>query len=72
MEKDVVGKILEKENWPRGIMVRPWKFKSADAKKASAGQGSVTITKAKENAQPSCNTLVVDVAEKTDLTENGL
>ena len=68
VEKEIVSKILDKEIWPRGIMVRPWKFKPADAKKSFVDMESA------ENSeqQPPCSSLAVDLTDKTDLSKNGV
>jgi hypothetical protein len=77
VEKEQANKILNKETWPRGIMVRPWKFKTVDAQKSPVHmEESMKTNKSEANGecnveQPSCNNLMVDVGVKTDLTKNG-
>src|SRR6218665_3715750 len=56
VEKEVVKKILDKEIWPRGIIVRPLKFKSTDSKKATAGMEMLNTSKSCEELEsPSGN-----------------
>ena len=49
VKKEVVNKILDKEIWSRGFLVKPWKFKSPDPKKATAGVETMNTSKSCEN-----------------------
>jgi len=67
VEKEVVKKILDKEIWPRGIMVRRWKFKSPNSEKATAGMEMLNTSKSCEKLEyPSGNILYGYSVEPTN------